>query len=142
MKARCSIRKKKHFLLFIPKLSSVITPTSKPCGYVIGQHKGSFWSVQPQNGKMGGMPEPSSLFGAKTGERWLKCRKTAIEPMFDLFSKVLGTVNNHKQLPLQCLPKVRPFLCLGVLAVQIAMIINNVYGLPFSHISSILSALS
>jgi hypothetical protein len=27
---------------------------------------------------------------------WLKCRKTAIEPVFDLFSKVLGTANNHK----------------------------------------------
>jgi hypothetical protein len=78
----------------------------------------------------------------KPVERWLKCRKTAIEPMFDLFSKVLGTVNNHKQLPVQYLVKVRPFLCLGVLAVQIAMIINNVFGLPFRHISSILSALS
>lgn len=73
---------------------------------------------------------------------WLKCRKTAIEPVFDLFSKVLGTANNHKQLPVQWLAKVRPFLCLGVLAVQIAMIINNVYGLPFRQISSILSALS
>lgn len=75
-------------------------------------------------------------------DEWLKCRKTAIEPVFDLFSKVLGTANNHKQLPLQWLAKVRPFLCLGVLAVQIAMIINNVYGLPFRQISSILSALS
>lgn len=73
---------------------------------------------------------------------WLKCRKTAIEPVFDLFSKVLGTDNNHKQLPVQWLAKIRPFLCLGVLAVQIAMIINNVYGLPFRQISSILSALS
>jgi len=73
---------------------------------------------------------------------WLHCRKTAIEPVFDLFSKVLGTANNHKQLPVQWLAKVRPFLCLGVLAVQIAMIINNVYGLPLRQISSILSALS
>jgi hypothetical protein len=75
-------------------------------------------------------------------DNWLKCRKTAIEPVFDLFSKVLGTANNHKQLPVQWLAKVRPFLCLGVLAVQIAMIINNVYGLPFRQISSFLSALS
>ena len=78
----------------------------------------------------------------KPVDRWLKCRKTAIEPVFDLFSKVLGTANNHKQLPVQWLAKVRPFLCLGVLAVQIAMIINNVFGLPFRQISSILSALS
>jgi hypothetical protein len=78
----------------------------------------------------------------KPVDRWLKCRKTAIEPVFDLFSKVLGTVNNHKQLPVQWLAKVQPFLCLGVLTVQIAMIINNVFSLPFRQISSILSALS
>lgn len=71
---------------------------------------------------------------------WLSCRKTAIEPVFDLFSKVLGTTNNHKQLPVQWLAKVRPFLCLGVLAVQIAMIINNAYGLPLRQISTLLSA--
>ena len=73
----------------------------------------------------------------KPVDRWLKCRKTAIEPIFDLFSRVLGTVNNHKQLPIHCLAKVRPFLCLGVLVVQIAMIIYNVYGLPFRQISFI-----
>ena len=78
----------------------------------------------------------------KPASAWLKCRKTAIEPVFDLFSKVLGTANNHKQLPLQWLVKVRTFLCLGVLAVQIAMIINNVFSLPLRQISSFLSALS
>jgi hypothetical protein len=74
--------------------------------------------------------------------RWLKCRRTAIEPVFDLFSKVLGTANNHKQLPVQCLEKVRTFLGLGVLAVQLAMVINNVFGLPLRQISNILTALS
>lgn len=74
--------------------------------------------------------------------QWLKCRKTAIEPVFDLFSKVLGTTNNHKQLPLQSLDKVRSFLALGVLAVQVAMIVNNVHGLPFRQISSLLTAFS
>jgi len=34
---------------------------------------------------------------------WLRARKTAIEPVFDLFAKVLGTTNNHKQLPIQSL---------------------------------------
>ncbi len=71
---------------------------------------------------------------------WLSCRKTAIEPVFDLFAKVLGTANNHKQLPVQWLAKVRPFLCLGVLAVQMAMISNNVFGLPLRQISLLLSA--
>jgi hypothetical protein len=75
-------------------------------------------------------------------KNWLKCRKTAIEPVFDLFSKVLGTANNHKQLPLQWLAKVRTFLCLGVLAVQIAMIVNNAFGLPLRQISNFLTAFS
>jgi hypothetical protein len=72
---------------------------------------------------------------------WLKARKVAIEPVFDLFSKLLGTLNNHKQLPLQWLTKVRPFLCLGVLALQITMILNNAFGLPIRRVSSLLSAL-
>ena len=71
---------------------------------------------------------------------WLKCRKTAIEPMFDLFAKLLGTTNNHKQLPLQSLAKVRPFLCLAVLAIQIAMLVNNAFGLPLRQISNLLTA--
>jgi hypothetical protein len=73
---------------------------------------------------------------------WLKCRKTAIEPVFDLFSKVLGTANNHKQLPLQRLTNVQSFLCLGVLAVQIAMIVNHAFGLPLRQISNLLTAFS
>lgn len=73
---------------------------------------------------------------------WLKCRKTAIEPIFDLFAKVLGTDNNQKQLPLQRLANVRAFLCLGVLAVQIAMIVNNAFGLPLRQISNLLTAFS
>jgi hypothetical protein len=73
---------------------------------------------------------------------WLKCRKTAIEPIFDLFAKVLGTANNHKQLPLQRLANVRSFLCLGVLAVQIAMIVNNTFGLPLRQISNLLTVFS
>lgn len=73
---------------------------------------------------------------------WLKCRKTAIEPIFDLFAKVLGTANNQKQLPLQRLANVRSFLCLGVLAVQIAMIVNNAFGLPLRQISNLITAFS
>ncbi len=33
--------------------------------------------------------------------QWLAARRTVIEPVFDLFSKVLGTKDNHKQLPIQ-----------------------------------------
>jgi hypothetical protein len=53
-----------------------------------------------------------------------------------------GTANNHKQIPVQWLAKARTFLCLGVLVVQIAMIINNVFGLPLRQISLILFSLS
>lgn len=73
---------------------------------------------------------------------WLSCRRTAIEPVFDLFAKVLGTANNHKQLPIQRLVKVRTFLALGVLAVQMTMILNNVLGLPLRQVSNLLTALS
>jgi hypothetical protein len=73
---------------------------------------------------------------------WLQCRKIAIEPIFDLFAKVLGTANNHKQLPLQHLANVRSFLCLAVLTVQIAMIVNNTFRLPLRQISTVLSAFS
>ena len=41
--------------------------------------------------------------------RWLSCRKTAIEPVFDLFAKVLGTTNNQKQLPVRGMANVRTF---------------------------------
>ena len=70
---------------------------------------------------------------------WLACRKTAIEPVFDLFAKVLGTTNNHKQLPVRGLANVRSFLALGVLAVQIAMITNNIWRLPPRQISNFLT---
>lgn len=74
--------------------------------------------------------------------KWLACRKTAIEPVFDLFAKVLGTINNHKQLPVQGLANVRTFLSLGVLAVQITMIVNNIWHLPLRQISNTLTVFS
>jgi len=69
------------------------------------------------------------------------CRRTAIEPLFDLFSKVLGTANN-RQLPIQRLEKVRTFLTLRVQAVQMAMILYNVLGFPLRQVSNLLTALS
>ncbi|MCI0553917.1 MAG: hypothetical protein L0287_23460, partial [Anaerolineae bacterium] len=65
-----------------------------------------------------------------------------IEPIFDLFSKLLGTAHHHKQLPLRWLAKVRPFLSLAVLAVQIAMIVNHAFALPLRQISNFLTAFS
>jgi hypothetical protein len=74
--------------------------------------------------------------------RWLASRKTAIEPVFDLFSKVLGTTQNQKQLPLPGLANVRTFFSLGVLAVQIAMIVNHLWGLPLRQIAHLLTVFS
>ena len=74
--------------------------------------------------------------------QWLKARRTAIEPIFDLFCKVLDTQNNQKQLPVKGLANVRPFLSLGVLAVQIAMIVNDIWERPLRQISHMVSVFS
>jgi hypothetical protein len=74
--------------------------------------------------------------------QWLRARGTAIEPVFDLFCKVLDTQDNQKQLPIQGLANVRTFLSLGVLAVQVAMIVNNVWGRPLRQIYQMLSVFS
>jgi hypothetical protein len=74
--------------------------------------------------------------------RWLKARRTAIEPLFDLLRHVLGTKGRQKQLPVAGLPRVDTFLSLGVLAVQIAMLVNSVWGYAFREVSHILAAFS
>lgn len=68
---------------------------------------------------------------------WLHRRKTAIEPVFDLLTKLLGLTGKQKQLTLQCLSNVRTFLGLAVFSLQIAMIANNIWNLPFRSISLI-----
>jgi hypothetical protein len=69
----------------------------------------------------------------------LSARKTAVEPLFDLVNQVLGTTDNHKQLPLKGLANVRTLLSLGVLTVQIAMIANSIWGLPLCNVSHMAS---
>ena len=54
-------------------------------------------------------------------------RKTAIEPVFDLLTKLLGLTGKQKQLTLQALATVRTFLGLAVLSLQIAMLANNIW---------------
>ncbi|BCM88882.1 hypothetical protein IAD21_05998 [Abditibacteriota bacterium] len=75
-------------------------------------------------------------------QKLLRARKTQIEPAFDLISKVAGTTQNHKQLPIQGLPKVRAFLLLCVLLTQLAMILNRVWGLPLRNISHMMAVLT
>ncbi|GAB5493713.1 MAG: hypothetical protein Phog2KO_39280 [Phototrophicaceae bacterium] len=58
--------------------------------------------------------------------RILNKRKTAIEPIFDLMSQLLGTSGKQKQLFRQGIENVRTHLGLGVLYLQIAMIANSI----------------
>jgi hypothetical protein len=70
----------------------------------------------------------------------LQSRRTAIEPIFDLVAKALGTTGRQKQLPVQRLDNVRTCLALATLTVQVAMIANSIWGLPLRNISTIASA--
>lgn len=54
----------------------------------------------------------------------LRKQKTAIEPIFDLIAKLLGTNTKQKQVFRQGLHNVRTHLGLAVLSLQIAMIVN------------------
>ena len=72
--------------------------------------------------------------------RWLKQRRSAIEPVFALLRHVLGTTGTQKQLPVAGLACVSTFLSLGVLAVQVGMLLNSIWGAPFREVSTIISA--
>lgn len=69
----------------------------------------------------------------------IKARKTVIEPVFDLISRLLGTTKNHKQLPMKGRLNVRSFLALGVMLTQLALLMNSLNGLPFHNISHMLT---
>lgn len=70
----------------------------------------------------------------------LRKRRTSVEPLFDLVAKVLGTTARQKQLPIQRLPNVRTCLALAVLSVQIAMIVNSIWGVSLRNISMMSAA--
>lgn len=70
----------------------------------------------------------------------LNSRRTAIEPVFDLVAKVLGTTAKQKQLPIQRLTNVRMCLALATLTIQVAMIANSIWGLPLRNISTMATA--
>jgi hypothetical protein len=70
----------------------------------------------------------------------LRQRRTAIEPIFDLIARLLGTVGKQKQLFKQGIANVRTHLALAVLSLQVAMIANSVWNMPFRNISCIKAA--
>ena len=72
----------------------------------------------------------------------LQKRGTTVEPLFDLIAKTIGTTGQQKQLPIQRLPNVRTCLALATLSVQIAMFVNNIWGLPSRNISVMTAAFS
>ena len=66
---------------------------------------------------------------------WQSARKIAIEPVFDLLSKLLSITGAHKPLPMRGLPYVATFLGLGILVLQLAMLMNHRWGLPTRNIT-------
>ena len=72
--------------------------------------------------------------------RILKKRKTAIEPIFDLIAQLLGTSGKQKQIFRQGRENVQTHLGLGVVSLQIAMIANQIWQMPFRTISHIKGA--
>ena len=72
----------------------------------------------------------------------LKRRRTSVEPLFDLVARVLGTPGKQGRVPVQRLSNVRTCLALGVMTLQLAMIMNNVWGLPLRNISGMAAVFS
>ena len=77
------------------------------------------------------------LYTATQIETYQKTRKTAIEPAFDLLSKLLSTTGKHKPLPVRNLAYVSTFLGLGILLLQVSMLMNVQYGIPTRNVSDI-----
>lgn len=67
-------------------------------------------------------------------------RRTSVEPLFDLVAKAIGADGLQKPLPTRRLDNARTCLALGVLSVQLAMIVNSIWGLPLRNISHMTSA--
>ena len=77
------------------------------------------------------------LYTATQVDTWQKARKTAIEPVFDLLSKLLSITGAHKPLPLRDLTYVSSFLGIGIVLLQLAMLMNVRCGLPTRNITHI-----
>ncbi len=76
-------------------------------------------------------------FTATQVETWQATRKTAIEPVFDLLSKLLSITGAHKPLPLRGVAYVSTFLGIGILLLQLAMLMNVRCGLPTRNVTHI-----
>ena len=77
------------------------------------------------------------LYTATQVARWQATRKVAIEPVFDLLSKLLSITGAHKPLPLRGLAYVSTFLGIGIVLLQLSMLINVRCGLPTRKVTHI-----
>ena len=77
------------------------------------------------------------LYTATQVSTWQAARKVAIEPIFDLLSKLLSITGAHKSLPLRGLAYVSTFLGIGILLLQLAMLMNVRCGLPTRNVTYI-----
>ena len=77
------------------------------------------------------------LYTATQVATYQSARKIAIEPVFDLLSKLLSITGKHKPLPLRGLAYVSTFLGIGILLLQVSMLMNVRYGIPTRNISYI-----
>ena len=77
------------------------------------------------------------LYTATQVATYRATRKTAIEPVFDLLSKLLSITGVHKPLPMRGLAYVSTFFGLGILLLQLAMLMNLRCALPTRNVSHI-----
>ena len=90
-------------------------------------------TLDEANARLGADP----LYTATQIETYQKARKTAIEPVFDLLSKLLSITGKQKPLPVRNLAYVSTFLGLGILLLQVSMLMNVQYGIPTRNVSYI-----
>ena len=77
------------------------------------------------------------LYTATQVATWQASRKVAIEPVFDLLSRLLSITGAHKPLPMRGLAYVSTFLGIGIVLLQLAMLMNIRYGLPTRNVTHI-----
>ena len=77
------------------------------------------------------------LYTATQVASYQGARKIAIEPVFDLLSKLLSITGQHKPLPVRGLAYVSTFLGLGILLLQVSMLMNIRCGIPTRNVSYI-----
>ena len=58
---------------------------------------------------------------------------------FELLKQLLSTHNNHKQLPVSGKPNVATFLTIGVVLLQLAMLVNSIWGLPLRNVTHLIT---